>query len=73
MKIDHFEMDPRTQCPLQSSKEDRVPVEVFPEVWAKFLCMDEPHFPALRYQVRKDAQERPVADIQVLDVRRPNP
>ena len=61
-------MDPRTQCPLQSSKEDRVPVEVFPEVWTWLFGMDKAHFPALRYQVRKDAQEGSVANIQVLDV-----
>ena len=61
-------MDPRTQRPLKSSEEYRVPVEVFPEVGAVLFGMDKAHFPALRYQVRKDAQEGSVANIQVLDV-----
>ena len=66
-------MDPRAQSPLQSSEKDRVPVEIIPEVGSRLLRMDKAHFPALRYQVRKDAQEGSVANIQVLDVRRSDP
>ncbi len=68
-----FEMYPRTQRSLQSGKEDRIPVEILPEVGPRLFGVDEAHFPALRDQVRKDAQEGPVADIQVLDVSRSDP
>ena len=48
-------------------------VEILPEVGPGLLGMDEAHLLPLRYQVRKNSQERTIADVQVLDVGRPDP
>lgn len=70
---DDLEMDTRAKDTLQARKEDRVAVEVFPEVRPRLLGMDEAHFLAFLYQVGQNAEERSFFHIEVLDVGRAYP
>ena len=70
---DDLEMDTRTQRPLQSGEQHRIAVEILPEIRPRLLGMDQPHLPALLDQVRDQPQERPLVNIQILDVGRPDP
>lgn len=68
-----LEMYPRAEDALKAGEENGISVEVLAKVRSRLLGVDKPDFPALRYQVRQDTQERPVTDIQILDIRRPDP
>ena len=70
---DDLEVDTRAKDTLQTREEDRVAVEVLPEVRPWFLGMDEADFLAFLYQVGQNAEERSFFHIEVLDVGRAYP
>lgn len=70
---DDLEMNTGTKHTLKPGKKDRIPVEILTEVGPRFLGVDKTNFAALRDQIGQQTQERPVADIEVLDVGRTDP
>lgn len=66
VKDNQFEVYSGAQNPLQSGKQYWIMVEILPEFRAWFLGMDETDFTPFADQVGKYAQERTLADIQVL-------
>lgn len=66
-------MNPRAQGSFHACEENGISVKVPPEVRAGFLRVDEAYLAPLAHQISQDAQERPVVDIQVLDVGRTDP
>ena len=70
---EQLEMDAGAQRPLQPREEHGVAVELLAEVRTRLLRVDQADLPAFGDQVGDEAQEGPVADIQVLDVGRADP
>lgn len=73
IKDDYLEVDTRTKGTLQAGKEDRVVVEILPEVRPRLLGVNQANLLALLDQVCQDSQERSVFNIEVLDIGRPYP
>ena len=68
-----LEMHAGAEHAFQPGEKDRIPVEILTEVGPRFLGVDKTNFAALRDQIGQQTQERPVADIEVLDVGRTDP
>lgn len=66
VKDNQFEVYSGAQNSLQSGKQHRIMVEILPEFRAWFFGMDEADFTSFADQAGKYAQERTLADIQVL-------
>lgn len=73
VKDNQFEVYSGAQNSLQSGKQHRIMVEILPEFRAWFLGMDETDFTPFADQIGKYAQERTLADIQILYVGSPDP
>ena len=70
---DNLEMHARAEQAFQTCEEYRVAVEIFTEVRPRLLGMDETHVTTLAHEVGQHAEERPLADIEILDVGGPYP
>ena len=73
IKDDYLEVDTWTKGTLQAGKEDRVVVEILPEVRPRLLGVNQANLLALLDQVGQDSQERTVFHIEVLDIGRTYP
>ena len=77
VKDQHLEVDSRTKHSLQAVIQDRILVEVFPEVRPRLLCMNEPHLHTFSNELGNESQERfcflAHLNVKVFYVSSPNP
>ena len=73
VKDDNLEVDAGAKCTLQAGEQDWVMVEVFTEVGAWLLRMNQAHFFALLDKVGQQTEEGTLFNVKVLDIGRANP